>query len=78
MTVYVPTGLVSTLPETVTVVVPWYASSAVAPASTYVPPNSTVTDDAQFNVITGGISSLYLSAVMLLTIAAPATTPRAF
>ena len=59
MILYEPTVDVSTDPEVVTGVEPWLASFAVAPASVYAEPSSTVTDALPFKEITGATSSLY-------------------
>ena len=51
--VYEPTVFVSTVPEDVTGVSPWNKSKAVAPASVYEEPNSTVAGLSPAIVITG-------------------------
>ena len=61
----------STSPEVVTAVAPWKASLAVAPASLYVAPNSTVAGLSPFIVITGGMLSSYPSSDIELIAAAP-------
>ena len=57
VTVYVPTAEVSTLDVVVTVTTPSFASAAVAPASVYTSPSSTVTVVDPFIEITGGTVS---------------------
>ena len=68
----------STEPETETGVGPWKASVAVAPASTYADPNSTVTELEPDRVKTGGTLSLYPSSVRALIAATPAIATKAF
>ena len=62
----------------VTAVEPWKASIAVAPASVYVAPNSTVAGLEPLIVITGGTLSLYPSSVKLFIRANPPTAISAF
>ena len=68
----------STVPEEETVVDPWNASSAVAPASVYVLPSSTVTVVSPEIVITGGILSLYPSSARLFKTAMEPKPIKAF
>ena len=78
-TVYDPTALVSTSLELVTGVSPWNSSNAVAPWSTYVSPNSTVTGLLPIIVITGGTLSSYPpSSVIAATAPTPAIAISAF
>ena len=78
VTVYSPTVDVSTLLLDVTFVKPWKASDAVAPASEYVVPSSTVAGLSPLIVITGGTSSLYPSSVMAEIVPTPRATAKAF
>ena len=78
VTVYEPTAVVSTFPEAITFVDPWNASIAVAPASEYVEPNSTVAGLSPLIVITGGTLSSYPSSVSDVTAATPTNAIKAF
>ena len=70
--------LVSTSLELVTGVSPWNSSNAVAPPSTYVSPNSTVTGLSPTIVITGGTLSSYPSSVIAAIAPTPAIAINAF
>ena len=59
-------------------VFPWNASFAVAPASVYEVPSSTVAGLSPLIVITGGTLSLYPSSVKDDTAATPAIAINAF
>ena len=62
VSVYVPTVSASTVPVVVTVISP-DKSLAVAPASVYVEPNSTVTGLSPVTVITGAVVSTTLTVL---------------
>ena len=70
VSVYVPTVSASTVPVVVTVISP-DKSLAVAPASVYVEPNSTVTGLSPVTVITGAVVSTTLTVLDAVVAALP-------
>ena len=70
---YVPTVLVSTVPAEITITVS--KSVAVAPASEYVPPSSTVAGLSPVTVTTGAVVSTTLTVLVAVPTLPDASVP---